>query len=1237
MNVPDHTLSPLSGLFGPRKSGFGKLITRAFGAVLAVGSLLLAGDGRAQTFTTLGSFADATGINPVGKLVQAANGDLYGMTTWGGANGLGTVFKVTTSGTATTLVHFEGTNGKNPYGSLALGEDGNLYGITTWGGTSDRGTVFMMTPAGSLTTLYSFSNSNGHPRGGLVQGSDGDFYGTTRQGGANSLGTIFKITSTGAYTLLASFNGANGQNPEGSLVEGTDGSFYGTALAGGANSHGTVFKVTTEGVLTAIASFDGINGSIPNGGLVLGADGDFYGVTTAGDTNGTIFKVTSAGLITKLHTFDNASNPSGSLVQAESGYFYGLSGQGGTNNLGRLFRMSPSGTVVTLVHFNGTSSPLGSSPSGYLTIASNGRFYGVTNGGGANNKGTVFELIDTVTPEIGVSEEGLGGLASGSGGINFGSHGAGYVTPAKTFTISNTGDAPLNISGINFSGGQPSNFVLSTAGMSSTVAPGGSTAFTVAFAPQNSGPRSTTLRILSNDTDEAVFTVALSGTALIPVPVSFVNATYGLSQGAKSVSLILRRTKATAAQSVVINTDDGVASVFPAYEAAVSTGNPLTSDYLDLPDPGITVNFPIGESTKTVVVKLYPKTGTSVPNKQFTATLSLPTNGAVIGDVPTATVQIRATDTTLPSLTVDNPSASTTTLDAATNLTYNVNGNFSDAKGISRVTISHNGEPAVNAVLGTPNTGFSAPYSLDITTVLGANTLVVQGYDIRGNIRKVTRNFTVTGGIPLTVYRTVPGSVATKPDLAGKVTLSTTPSRNVTAQVSAGPNGNPKVCNALPTATIQAVATASTGYAFSHWADLPDGATSVGNTAQFVMPGMADSLTAVFIAAPFGAPTGAGTTFSGLIKPDVGTPSNNSTEGYMTCTLTNSGGLTGSVLINGVAQSFVGFVSGTGDVAFRVGTDLQSSLSFNSRVLTLTYDVAGRSFFTATVTEGANVSTGTILRSYYSTTRPVPVAYRNVGGTSGYFTVAFPSIAQVPALPSTSYPQGDGFATMTVSSSGVVALAGKMADGSPFTSAMSYLRSDATCPIFSQFATAGTSSTATTSSMGGVLNFDFVQADSDVTSTDGLLWFRPATASARYTSGWPSGVKLGALGARFNKAQTTQVTLALGAVNGTTGNGKLEFSDGKLSGSVAVTAFNVAGNTVSKLSATNNTFTLLINGQGLFSGSFTPNWASPALALPEFAGVILQKGANNAGFGHFISNASGDADPESGGVTFSHQ
>ena len=116
----------------------------------------------AQTLTTLFSFNYYDGEDPGAGLVQAANGDLYGTTRYGGANGdYGTVFKITPGGTLTTLYSFcsqtNCTDGANPDAGLVQAANGNFYGTTQDGGTNgDYGTVFKITQGGTLTTLYSF-------------------------------------------------------------------------------------------------------------------------------------------------------------------------------------------------------------------------------------------------------------------------------------------------------------------------------------------------------------------------------------------------------------------------------------------------------------------------------------------------------------------------------------------------------------------------------------------------------------------------------------------------------------------------------------------------------------------------------------------------------------------------------------------------------------------------------------------------------------------------------------------------------------------------------------------------------------------------------------------------------------------------------------------------------------------------------------------------------------------------
>lgn len=161
--------------------------------------------------------------------------------------------------TFTTLVNFNGTNGVNPYfETLVQGIDGNLYGTTGFGGANNVGTVFKITPTGTLTTLHSFAGyptEGATPYAGLILATNGNFYGTTTAGGTKGFGTVFQITSGGVLTTLHSFDYTDGDFPTGSLVEATNGTLYGTTDGGGAGGNGTVFKITFGGALTTLYNF----------------------------------------------------------------------------------------------------------------------------------------------------------------------------------------------------------------------------------------------------------------------------------------------------------------------------------------------------------------------------------------------------------------------------------------------------------------------------------------------------------------------------------------------------------------------------------------------------------------------------------------------------------------------------------------------------------------------------------------------------------------------------------------------------------------------------------------------------------------------------------------------------------------------------------------------------------------------------------------------------------------------
>ncbi len=374
-------------------------------------------------------------LAPNSPLFQGSDGNFYGTTSNGGANGDGTVYKITPTGIETVLYSFGASpvDATAPFGSLIQASDGNFYGATLGGGAQGFcdigpcGTVYKITPAGVETVLHSFAYGASPPDayapvGSLIQASDGNFYGMAG-GGANlcnsnigrllNCGAVYTITPAGVETVLYSFgaSASDGYAPVGSLIQASDGNFYGTTGNGGTNSFGTVFKITPAGIETVLYSFGAspVDATSPSfGSLIQASDGNFYGMTPVGgaDGVGTVYKITPAGAETVLYSFgaspSDGANPNGSLIQASDGNFYGMTSNGGANSCpagspirnscGTVFKITPAG-VETILYSFGASASDGYGPWGTLVQASDGNFYGVTEGGGSQKSGTVFKLV----------------------------------------------------------------------------------------------------------------------------------------------------------------------------------------------------------------------------------------------------------------------------------------------------------------------------------------------------------------------------------------------------------------------------------------------------------------------------------------------------------------------------------------------------------------------------------------------------------------------------------------------------------------------------------------------------------------------------------------------------------------------------------------------------------------------------------------------------------------------------
>ena len=329
----------------------------------------------AQGFKMVASFSGVDGSQSWGQMIQGADGNFYGTTQSGGNNncdtGCGTIFRVSPSGVLTTLHSFTNTpDGSLPFGGLVQAPNGDLYGVTLAGGTLNAncapfratgcGTVFKITLGGTLTILHKFSSNDGQgPSGQLLIASDGNFYGTTGGGARYGGGTAFKMTPSGDLTTLHVFSGPEGYSPTAALIQATDGNLYGTTFDGGTNATGNVFKMTLSGVVTSLYAFTSTpgDGSYPYAGLVQGADGYFYGTTETGGSFlyfGSVYKMTAAGVVTILHSFNitDGDIPTANLIQV-NGNLYGTTPYGGVNNAGTIFKISPGGGFTTLHSFDG--------------------------------------------------------------------------------------------------------------------------------------------------------------------------------------------------------------------------------------------------------------------------------------------------------------------------------------------------------------------------------------------------------------------------------------------------------------------------------------------------------------------------------------------------------------------------------------------------------------------------------------------------------------------------------------------------------------------------------------------------------------------------------------------------------------------------------------------------------------------------------------------------------------------
>jgi uncharacterized repeat protein (TIGR03803 family) len=403
-------------LYGTTEFG-GTLLGQDLGTIFKVST--------SGNYTLVKAFDETTGAEPAGELISSG-GLLYGTTSSGGDNGLGTIFKITFPPPSSTPTHsvvasFTGKSGvakgSEPRAALTLTPGGEFIGTTTSGGPGDLGTCFKVTTTGTFTNFLNFSTAGGwSPSGGPTVDATGALLVPLWQGGAASEGTLRRVQTNGVTTVETTFGSPLGEEPSGALLKvGTD--YYGVTSDGGANGLGSFFKYTPGVGTVTLASCASAAQSSPEGPPVLGPDGFFYVAARGpGNGKGSILRIGANGSLSQFYSFTTTLGglkPRGPVAFDANGNLYGATELGGSTGspLGTLFKITPGGALTTLVDFVLTALK---TPAGGLVAGADGNFYGMTTGSVALAGTSVFKVTPAGALSVLATFTGTTGAVPGS-------------------------------------------------------------------------------------------------------------------------------------------------------------------------------------------------------------------------------------------------------------------------------------------------------------------------------------------------------------------------------------------------------------------------------------------------------------------------------------------------------------------------------------------------------------------------------------------------------------------------------------------------------------------------------------------------------------------------------------------------------------------------------------------------------------------------------------------------------
>lgn len=521
-------------------------------------------DPATRVFTTIHSFnLGGNGGFPRSGLVDGGDGFLWG-TASSSPNGV--IYRVNKS-TSTLGVAYAFTSalvaeGSTPEGDLVLDGDGNLWGTTTGGGTSSNGVLYKFVPSTlTYTAMVKFSgadtapNPGRQPSGPLVLDDDGNIWGTT-------VYNVFKYSpGTATYTNVFNYYENTLALPVKSVSVGTISKtavgnicFLGTegtkelttsGDSGRMSYRAVVYEidpatdVTTKlhSLMEAGAGLAGPAELSPAGGLYEHTDGFFYGITKNGGVTedlepaggGMIYRVsTGPAVMTQPYWTPTVTNFY-TLVSNNTATLRGYANPN-NNDITCEFEWGPTtafGNTVsaTLSSGAGGNGDVGSIYSAALSdlTASTTYFYRfiARTASGEPSYGPVRSFVTGAqasyppAAEIRVESPIGQSLTNNVDALDLGQLRVGQSVKQAVVIRNISAAASLTGLSASISDGDASNFVITTPLGVNTLAGGVSGGLLITFTPSDAGPRSSTLTITSNDSDEASFEVQLTGEGIV--------------------------------------------------------------------------------------------------------------------------------------------------------------------------------------------------------------------------------------------------------------------------------------------------------------------------------------------------------------------------------------------------------------------------------------------------------------------------------------------------------------------------------------------------------------------------------------------------------------------------------------------------------------------------------------------------------------------------------------------------